>query len=35
MRYSTEHGDRIYVKGYGFLSLCKKHWQKTWQKTEQ
>ena len=28
MRYSTEPRDRIYVKGYGFLSFAKKHWQK-------
>ena len=24
MRYSTELGDRIYVKGYGILSFVKK-----------
>ena len=23
MRYSTEYRDRIYVKGYGFLSFAK------------
>ena len=28
MKYSVEARDRIYVKGYGFLSFAKKHRQK-------
>ena len=28
MHYSNEPRDRIYVKGYGFLSFAKKHLKK-------
>ena len=28
MTYSIEPRDRIYVKGYGFLSFAKKKWVK-------
>ena len=28
MRYSIEPKDKIYVKGYGFLSFGKKKWAK-------